>query len=139
MSSLKQQPIECLDAIAHEIDKTKDLLSLSLTCKALYSLVSYRHLRFRAISCRLEEVWDLLARNKALGRSVQVLQIRPDAGKGGSHHILPLDDMNPGPNMKRKKGKWRLLGYERSAMIILDHFIPALKQMTRLDVFLVKA
>ena len=140
-SPLEQQPIECLDAIAHEIDKTKDLLSLSLTCKALYSLVSYRHFRFRVISCRLEDpspvqVWDLLARNKALARSVRVLQIRPDAGKGGSHHILPLDDMDPGPNMKkRKKGKRRLSGYECSAMIILDHFIPALKQMTRLMSF----
>ena len=126
-SPLEQQLIECLDAIALEIDKTMDLLSLSLTCKALYSLVSYRHLRFRVISCRLKDpgpiqVWELLARNKALARSVRVLRIRPDAGKCGSHHILPLDDRNSealGPNMKKKrKRNRRLTGYERSAMVI---------------------
>jgi len=144
-SSLAQQPIECLDAIALEIDKAKDILSLSLTCKALYSLVFYRHLRFRVIACRLGhqsslEVWDLLARNKSLARSVRVLDIRLDAMNGGPRQIIPLDSekSKQGPHTKKRtkrKRKGRLSPYERCATGILDYFIPALRQMTRLASF----
>jgi len=137
-SPLAQQPIECLDAIALEIDKAKDILSLSLTCKALYSLVFYRHLRFRVIACRLGrqsslEVWDLLARNKYLARSVRVLEIRLDAVNGSRRHIIPLDSESKEKTKRKRKG--RLSTYELYATRILDYFIPALRQMTRLTSF----
>ena len=144
-SPLAQQPIECLDAIALEIDKAKDLLSLSLTCKALYSLVFDRHLRFRVISCRLEDpgsvqVWDLLARNKSLARSVRILKIDPNAMDGRPDYVIPLDKDSELPELRPDSGVWgketrRRRRGRRGTRIILNYFLPALRHMTRLMSF----
>lgn len=143
-SLILEQPIECLDAIALEIDAAKDLLALSLTCKALHALVFYRHLRFRVISCRVEdsrsiEVWDLLAQDRALARSVRVLELHPVAYVD-PRHIIPF---KPSARSKRsgkiaKKAKANsepLSMYELLADAVTAHLIPALRNMSRLVAF----
>lgn len=137
------QPIESLDAIALEIDAAKDLLSLSLTCKVLYDIVYYRHLRFRVISCRLEdwrsiEVWDLLARDKALARSVRVLQLQP-LGVSDPRFLIPFDTKDSrGICQKSTRNAQAqalpVLEYERYADA-LAHLKSALKNMSRLASF----
>ncbi|KAF8308893.1 hypothetical protein DL93DRAFT_1809370 [Clavulina sp. PMI_390] len=142
MAPILEQPVESLDAIALEIDRAHDLLSLALTCQALYTLVYFRHLRFRVISGRLEDwrltdVWDMIARDKTLGRSVRVLDIHPLAFSD-ARFIIPLDEnknkKRPDKGPKKQRAP-KLNPYDALAEIIVDHFIPALRNMSRLRSF----
>ncbi|KAF8308888.1 hypothetical protein DL93DRAFT_1809485 [Clavulina sp. PMI_390] len=142
-SPIEEQPIEALDAIALEIDNARDLLNLALTCKSLHALVYFRHLRFRVISgrlgdWRLVEVWDLIARDKTLGRSVRVLDLHPLAYTD-PRFIIPLD------TNRVKRQQLKLSKKERAALVkrtpyeiiadVVEHFVPALANMTRLISF----
>ncbi|KAF8308892.1 hypothetical protein DL93DRAFT_1809638 [Clavulina sp. PMI_390] len=139
-SPIEEQPVEALDAIALEIDNARDLLNLALTCKSLYALVYFRHLRFRVISgrlgdWRLVDVWELIARDKTLGRSVRVLDLHPLAYTD-TRFIIPLDTNR----VKRRSSKFpkkerpvrgKRSPYETIADVV-QHFVPALANMTRL-------
>ncbi|KAF8308889.1 hypothetical protein DL93DRAFT_1809454 [Clavulina sp. PMI_390] len=139
-SPIEEQPVEALDAIALEIDNARDLLNLALTCKSLHALVYFRHLRFRVISgrlgdWRLVDVWDLIARDKTLGRSVRVLDLHPLAYTD-PRFIIPLDaNRVRRRSVKSSKKEQRTRGkrspYETIADVI-QHFVPALANMTRL-------
>ncbi|KAF8308023.1 hypothetical protein DL93DRAFT_2171379 [Clavulina sp. PMI_390] len=131
-------PPEVFEAICIEIDKAKDLLSLALACKACQSLILARHLRFRVISCRLEDAymvptWDILATDKVLARNVRVLDFQPLA-HNDSRHVVPFSlpislksDPITREIMKRKESE-RLDA-------VLKHFVPALANMSRLVSF----
>lgn len=142
-AAILKQPVESLDAIILEIDAARDLLSLSLTCQALYAIVQSRHLHFRVISCRLEdwrsiEVWDLLAHDKTLARSVRVLQLQP-LGIYDPRFLIPLSVKRCMRERRSRSNKAQasassVSGYERYADAI-THLIPALKNMSRLISF----
>lgn len=139
--AILKQSTESLDAIAQEIDAAKDLLSLSLTCKALYAIVFYRHLRFRIISCQLDdwrslEIWNLLAQDKALARSVRVLELQP-LGTADRQILIPLDakDSKTQENSARNvRSTSELSEYELYAQA-LAHLVPALENLSRLTSF----
>ncbi|KAF8308887.1 hypothetical protein DL93DRAFT_1809518 [Clavulina sp. PMI_390] len=139
-SPIEEQPVEALDAIALEIDNARDLLNLALTCRSLHALVYFRHLRFRVISgrlgdWRLVDVWDLIARDKTLGRSVRVLDLHPLAYTD-PRFIIPLDAN------RVKRREFKLSKKERAALVkrspyeiisdVVHHLVPALANMTRL-------
>ncbi|KZT25473.1 hypothetical protein NEOLEDRAFT_1133420 [Neolentinus lepideus HHB14362 ss-1] len=56
-------PPEILDILACNLDCRKDLLSLALSCRYLYSIVSHLHLQYHEIRCRLNmsALWTRLA------------------------------------------------------------------------------
>ncbi|KAF8308881.1 hypothetical protein DL93DRAFT_2231312 [Clavulina sp. PMI_390] len=138
LPAILQQPVESLDAIALEIDTAKDLLSLALSCKALHALVYARHLRFRVISARLEDrkllpVWDLLARDKTLARSVRVLDLQPLAHTD-PRFLIPLakEEVLALPTVSKSKKTPKRPPYELLADVVENHFAPALSNMSRL-------
>ncbi|KAF8290483.1 hypothetical protein DL93DRAFT_2174191 [Clavulina sp. PMI_390] len=115
--TILQQPVECLDTIALEVDTTKDLLSLALTCKALHAL-------------------DLLARDKTLARSVRVLKLQPIVSTD-PRFLIPLekDDVSIRPKVPKSQRAPRRSPYELLADVVENHFAPALGNMTRLHTF----
>ncbi|KAF8308882.1 hypothetical protein DL93DRAFT_2231313 [Clavulina sp. PMI_390] len=140
-ATILQQSVETLDAIALEIDKASDLLSLGLTCKAFYALVSPRHIRFRVIRARLEDrrllpVWDLLARDKTLARNVRVLDIQPTASTN-PRFLIPFDKglISASRRISKSRKISRASRYNMLAHVVENHFAPALTNMTRLISF----
>lgn len=75
---LDSAPVEILDTIISELDRTSDLLHLSLCSLFLRKLIIPRHLQYRVIRCSTSEgleLWKLLEKDKNLARNVRVLEI----------------------------------------------------------------
>lgn len=131
-----------LAAVALEIDSTKHLLALCLASKALYALAYERHLRFRRISCRLEDpkslaVWKLLAGDKSLARSVRVLILQP-LSPSDPRCTIPRIKTNSSlsSNSAWQDGTHETFGRLKKATWVITKFLaPALQNMSRLKEF----
>ncbi|KAH7100285.1 hypothetical protein BKA62DRAFT_706582 [Auriculariales sp. MPI-PUGE-AT-0066] len=79
-NTLSQQPNETLDRVAFYIPNQRDLLSLALCSKRLYSIIFPRHFPYRTVNCKLSNkaVWDHFIAHPMLACNVRRLEIMPE-------------------------------------------------------------
>ncbi|KAI0695039.1 hypothetical protein BC835DRAFT_1273840 [Cytidiella melzeri] len=89
--TLTRQPTELLDAIVFHVDAKRDLLSLALSCKRMYSIVFPRHYDYRVIKAKVSSLrlWNHLIVNKSLARNVRLLEILDE--RATQPELLPTD------------------------------------------------
>lgn len=77
VSVLLTQPIELLEEILSHVDRPKDLLSLALASRSLYTTIIPHHLDFRDIRCdpQRKGLWASLAQQPHLARSIRRLEL----------------------------------------------------------------
>ena len=75
--TLTRQPTEILDSIVFYVDSRRDLLSLGLSCRRMYSVIFPRHFDYRTIKCKVRSisVWNHLIVHRSLARNVRNLEI----------------------------------------------------------------
>jgi hypothetical protein len=101
--SLLHFPLEIIELIVLNIVGLSNLLSLSLTCRVLASIILPRHLRYHTVRASLAQadIWKHLIRNRTCARNVRQLEIVPDEAFSPSRYtpffqaIISEEDMAP--------------------------------------------
>ncbi|TFK84030.1 hypothetical protein K466DRAFT_602354 [Polyporus arcularius HHB13444] len=128
--ALARQPTEILDAIAFHIDGKRDLLSLALSCKRLYSIVFPRHFEYRVIKCKASalSVWNHLVVHRSLARNVRRVEIL-DERAGEAEQAVPSDIMTTDTDMESTDDELAL--HDKQERFVVS----ALGRMTALQSF----
>ncbi|KAF8498875.1 hypothetical protein BU17DRAFT_102920 [Hysterangium stoloniferum] len=135
---LKDEVYELQDLIASFISLPKDLLSLALTCRTLYTLIVPDHLEFRHVYCdpRKLHVWEaLLSRPRLTARLRSLILLKNSITL--SAEVIPRTIVENN-DLNRQVDK---LGHNEAcltALANLIHITPVLRQLAWNDFQVVK-
>lgn len=126
---LIRQPTENLDEIVSYIDSKRDLLSLALSCKRMFSIVFPRHFEYRVIRCKISNiaVWSHFASNYVLAANVRCLEILDE--RTAEAPCIPSDILASDTELESSDDE--LTMHAKQGRL----FASALSKMTRLTAF----
>ncbi|KAF8521703.1 hypothetical protein JB92DRAFT_2890357 [Gautieria morchelliformis] len=97
-SPLLRLPLEIIELIVLKVIGLSDLLSLSLTCRVLASILFSGHIQYHTVRASIGcvDTWKHLIRNRTYARSVRHLEIIPDTmGSDSFRPVKFLEDRVP--------------------------------------------